>query len=45
MPTADNYLVAAKLCSLSGREEEARDIVTMGVARFPEQPELKTALG
>jgi len=43
-PSADNYLLAAKLCSLSGRDGEARAIVTMGQARFPEQPELQAAV-
>jgi tetratricopeptide (TPR) repeat protein len=44
-PSAENYLLAAKLCSLSGRDGEARVIVTMGLARFPEQTELQAALG
>jgi glycosyltransferase involved in cell wall biosynthesis len=43
-PSADNYLLAAKFCSLSGKDGEARAIVTMGLTRFPEQPELQAAL-
>ena len=43
-PSADNYLLAAKLCSLSGQDVEARVIVTMGLTRFPGQSELQAAL-
>lgn len=43
-PSADNYLLAAKLCSLAGRDEEARAIVTMDNARFHAQSELQAAV-
>jgi Glycosyl transferase family 2 len=43
-PTADNFLLAAKLCSLSDRAGEAHAIVTMGLTRFPEDAGLRSAL-
>lgn len=42
-PSADNFLLAAKLCSLSGRDGEAHVIVTMGLARYPEDAGLQSA--
>ncbi len=43
-PSADNFLFAAKLCSLSGRGGEAHVIVTMGLARFPQDAGLQSVL-
>ncbi|WP_260739704.1 glycosyltransferase [Tunturiibacter lichenicola] len=43
-PSADNFLLAAKLCSLSDRGGEAHAIVTMGLTRFPQDAGLRSAL-
>jgi tetratricopeptide (TPR) repeat protein len=42
-PSADSFLLAVKLCALSGRGGEAHAIVTMGLARFPEDVGLRSA--
>jgi glycosyltransferase involved in cell wall biosynthesis len=43
-PSADNFLLAAKLCSLSDKDQKAHAIVTMGLTRFPEDAGLRSAL-